>query len=215
MPALRYARRLVQLVAGLVVMGVAVTVLKRSQLGLSPWDVFHDGIARHTGVDLGIVSIVTGIPLLILWWPLRQRPGVGTILNVVLVGGVVHRLLPHLSPAHTVAAQVGMMALGLALFALGQGLYLSTDLGPGPRDGLMTGLNRQYGWSIRLARTVVETVALVLGIALGGSFGVGTVVFALAIGPMVQVALRLFGYGGGALDVVGREAAEAIGLSGE
>jgi len=203
----RLARRFAQLIAGLVAMGVAVTFLKRSQLGLSPWDVFHDGVARHLGVDLGIVSIAAGIPLLLLWWPLHQRPGIGTILNVILVGGVVHRLLPHLGTAHGVMARSAFMVVGLALFALGQGLYLATELGPGPRDGLMTGLNRQYGWSIRLARTGVEAAALLLGIIMGGSFGIGTVIFALAIGPMVQVTLGWFGYHARLADV--------LGLSGE
>lgn len=207
MPKARLPGRVAQLIAGLVIMGVAVTLLKRSQLGLSPWDVFHDGIARHLGVDLGIVSIVAGIPLLLLWWPLRQRPGIGTILNVILVGSVVHRLLPHLGTAHGAVARAAFMVFGLALFALGQGLYLATELGPGPRDGLMTGLNRRYGWSIRLARTGVETAALVLGIAMGGSFGIGTLIFAFAIGPMVQVTLGWFGYQARLVDV--------FGLSGE
>jgi uncharacterized membrane protein YczE len=188
-------------------MGIAVTLLKRSQLGLSPWDVFHDGVARHLGVDLGIVSIVAGVPLLLLWWPLRQWPGVGTFLNVILVGAVVHRLLPHLGAAHGVVAHALFTVAGLGLFALGQGLYLSTELGPGPRDGLMTGLNRRFGWSIRLVRTGIETAALLVGIALGGSFGIGTIVFALAIGPMVQVTLGWFGYQARLVDV--------LGLSGE
>ena len=207
MPSAPLVRRLAGLVSGLVVMGVAVTLFKRSQLGLSPWDVVHDGIARHLGVDLGVVTIVAGIPLLLLWLPLRQRPGVGTILNVILIGGVVHRLLPHLGPAHGVVARSAFMVAGLALFALGQGLYLSTELGPGPRDGLMTGLNRRYGWSIRHARTGIEAAALLLGIAMGGSFGIGTVIFAVAIGPMVQVTLGWFGYQARLADV--------LGLSGE
>jgi uncharacterized membrane protein YczE len=213
--ASRLPGRLLQLVVGLAIMGLAVTLLKRSQLGLAPWDVFHDGVAGHTGVDLGIISILTGVPILLLWWPLRQWPGIGTIANVVLVGGVVHRLLPHVSPARTVPAQLGLMIVGLALFALGQGLYLATNLGPGPRDGLMTGLNRRLGWSIRGARTAVEAVALVLGALLGGSVGVGTVIFAFGIGPMVQVTLRWFGYRARGLDVIGGEPADALGLSGE
>lgn len=199
----RLLGRFTQLIVGLVVMGVAVTFLKRSQLGLSPWDVFHDGVAGHLGVDLGIVTIVAGIPLLLLWWPLHQRPGVGTVLNVILIGGVEHLLLPHLGTAHGAAARSGFMVVGVALFALGQGLYLPPELGAGPRDGLMTGLNRQYGWSIRRARTGVEAVALLLGIAMGGSFGIGTVIFAIAIGPMVQVTLGWFGYQTRLADVVG------------
>jgi uncharacterized membrane protein YczE len=199
----RLGRRLAQLLAGLVVMGVAVTLLKRSQLGLSPWDVFHDGIARHAGVDLGIVSIAVGFPILLLWWPIRQRPGIGTLLNVVLIGGVVHVLLPHVAAAGSASARSSLLVVGLALFALGQGLYLSTELGPGPRDGLMTGLNRRYGWPIGVVRTGIEASALVLGVLMGGSFGVGTVIFAVAIGPMVQVTLRWFGYKAQLVDVAG------------
>jgi uncharacterized membrane protein YczE len=194
MPGSRLARRLIQLGVGLVVMGVGVTALKRSQLGLSPWDALHDGIGRHTGVDLGIISILVGIPILVLWVPLRQRPGPGTVANVLLVGWVAHALLPHWSPARSGPAQVGLLALGLALFALGQGLYLSADLGPGPRDGLMTGLSRRFGWSIRVARTAVEATALLIAVGLGGSLGLGTVIFAATMGPMVQVTMRWFGF---------------------
>jgi uncharacterized membrane protein YczE len=194
---------------------VAITALKRSLLGLGPWDVLHDGIGRHTGVDLGIVGIVVGIPILLLWLPLHERPGIGTVANVFVIGWVVHVLLPHTSPVGAPATKVALMVAGLAAFAVGQGLYLAADLGPGPRDGLMTGLNRRLGWSIRLSRTVVETGALVAGFALGGAVGVGTVVFALAIGPMVQVTLRWFGFRAVTLPELGAEPADAIGLTGE
>jgi uncharacterized membrane protein YczE len=213
--ALGMARRLAQLMVGLVTMGVAVTAMKQSRLGLSPWDVFHDGIARHTGVDLGVVGIVVGLPILLLWWPLRQRPGVGTVANVFVIGAVVHRLLPHTSPAGPLLSQAGLMIAGILLFALGQGLYLSVELGPGPRDGLMTGLNQRFGWSIRASRTLVEAAALAGGIALGGSFGPATILFALAIGPMVQVTLRWFGFPTRGVPELGGQPADAIGLSGE
>ena len=214
-PAVHLAARLLQLMVGLVVMGLAVTALKRSVLGLGPWDVFHDGVSHHTGIDLGLVGILVGIPILLLWLPLHQRPGVGTIANVFVIGWVVHLLLPHTSPAGTTTTKIALMAAGICLFALGQGLYLSARLGPGPRDGLMTGLNRQFGWSIRRSRTLVEASALVAGFALGGTVGVGTVIFALAIGPMVQVTLRWFGFGTASLPELGADTTEAIGLSGE
>ena len=214
-PTWQLGRRLVQLMIGLVVMGVAVTAMKRSLLGLGPWDVFHDGISHHTGIDLGLVGILVGIPILLLWLPLHQRPGIGTIANVFVIGWVVHVLLPHTSPAAGAWAKVGLMVAGIALFALGQGLYLSAGLGPGPRDGLMTGLNRQFGWSIRRSRTLIEAAALVAGFALGGAVGVGTVIFAFAIGPMVQVTLRWFGFQTATVPELGADPAEAIGLSGE
>jgi uncharacterized membrane protein YczE len=214
-PPMKVARRLAQLITGLVIMGASVTALKRSRLGLGPWDVLHDGIARHTPVDLGVVAILVGIPILLLWFPLHERPGVGTITNVLLVGWVVHQLLPHTSPAGSLTARIALMIVSLATFALGQGLYLAAGLGPGPRDGLMTGLNRRFGWSIRRARTVVEAGALVAGFALGGTVGVGTVIFAFAIGPMVQVTLRWFGFRTAGMPELGDEPADAIGLTGE
>jgi uncharacterized membrane protein YczE len=140
---------------------------------------------------------------------------VGTVANVFVVGSVVHRLLPHTSPAGPAPARLGLLVAGIALFALGQGLYLSVELGPGPRDGLMTGLNHRFGWSIRGARTLVEAIALVGGIALGGSFGVATVAFAVLIGPMVQVTLRWFGFPMSHLPELGDHPADAVGLSGE
>jgi len=196
-------------------MGAAVTALKRSQLGLGPWDVLNDGIARHSPLDLGLIGILSGLPILVFWWPLRQRPGVGTVANVLLIGFVVHRLLPHTSPATDWPTRTGLLILGLVTFALGQGLYLGAGLGAGPRDGLMTGLNARLGWSIRAARTFLESTALVGGALLGGSIGVGTIVFALGIGPMVQVTMRWFGYPFDSQALVGHRAAEAIGLAGD
>jgi uncharacterized membrane protein YczE len=214
-PAVHLMRRVVQLLAGLAVMGIAITAMKRSRLGLSPWDVFHDGVARHTGLDLGLVGIAVGVPILFLWFPLHERPGVGTVTNVFVVGWVVHGLLPRTSPATAPAARAGLLAMGIGLFALGQGLYLSAGLGPGPRDGLMTGLHTRLGWSIRSARTIIETAALIGGVALGGTAGIGTVAFAFAIGPMVQVMLRWFGFGGAGMPELGGEPVDAIGLAGE
>jgi uncharacterized membrane protein YczE len=205
--------RVAQLIAGLAVMAPGIVALKRSGLGLGPWDVLHDGLASHSGIDLGTVGILVGVPIVALWWPLRQRPGLGTIANLLLVGTFIHLLLPRTNAAHAPALRVGLMVGGTVVFALGQGIYLAAGLGAGPRDGLMTGLNRRYGWSIRLARTIVELTALAFGLALGGSFGVGTFAFALGLGPMVQVALRWFG--SPAVSEVGDEPAGAVGLSGE
>src|SRR4051794_32955759 len=195
-------------------MATGITAIKQSDLGLGPWDVLHDGIASRTGSDLGIVGLLVGIPILLLWLPLRERPGVGTVLNVIVIGAAIHVMLEHTSAADAMSLRVVLLASGMALVALGQGLYLAADVGAGPRDGLMTGLHRRLGWSIRLARTVIEVAALLFGIALGGSAGVGTVLFALLIGPMVQVTLRWFGFEGG-VEGVGRGPADAVGLSGE
>jgi uncharacterized membrane protein YczE len=196
-------------------MAPGIVALKRSGLGLGPWDVLHDGLAQHTSVDLGTIGILVGIPVVALWWPLRERPGVGTIANLVLVGSFIHLLLPHTEPAHALPLRISLMVGGIAVFAVGQGLYLAAGLGAGPRDGLMTGLNRRYGWSIRVARTTIELVALALGLALGGSFGVGTFAFAIGIGPMVQVTLRWFGFPVRRVPELGDEPAGAVGLTGE
>src|SRR3954466_15289083 len=195
-------------------MAAGITALKQSDLGLGPWDVLHDGIATRTGSDLGIVGLVVGIPILLLWLPLRERPGLGTVLNVIVIGLAIHVLLDHTSTADATSLRVALLAAGMVLVALGQGLYLAAGVGAGPRDGLMTGLHRCLGWSIRLARTVIEVAALLVGIALGGSAGVGTVLFALLIGPMVQVTWRWFGFER-VVEEVGRTPADAVGLSGE
>ena len=208
-------RRYPQLVLGLLVMSAGITALKQADLGLGPWDVLHDGIASRTGLDLGIVGLLLGIPILLLWLPLRERPGFGTVLNVLVIGLAIHLLLEHTSIAHAGWLRVGLLAGGMVLVALGQGLYLAPDLGAGPRDGLMTGLHRRYGWSIRGARTLLEVTALAVGILLGGAAGVGTVLFALLIGPMVQVTLRWFGFERVAIEELGETPADAVGLSGE
>jgi uncharacterized membrane protein YczE len=163
-------------------------------LGLGPWEALNQGLARQTGLELGTVSILLGIPILALWWPLGERPGIGTVLNVVLIGtstNVAMALLP--TPTdEALLVRLAMMLGGVVVIAIGSGLYLSTDLGPGPRDGLMTGVHHRFGWSIRRSRTVIELSVLGLGWLLGGTVGLGTVVFALGIGPLVQVTLRWF-----------------------
>lgn len=209
------AARLAMVLAGFVVMGTGIVLTKQSRLGLGPWDVLHDGIGTRAGVDLGVVGIALGVPILLLWWPLRLRPSIGTVLNVVCIGLVIHLLLPHTSPAEASWVRVVALAAGTLLFALGQGLYLAPDLGAGPRDGLMTGLHLRFGISIRAARTAIEVGALVLGVALGGTAGIGTVVFALAIGPLVQVSLRWFGWSATTRGQLGDSPVDAVGSSGE
>lgn len=185
-------RRFPGLLLGLIVFGLGISLMAQAGLGLGPWEAFHQGISFHTGVPLGTVSIILGIPILALWWPLGQRPGVGTLINVVLIG-VATNVGNELIPAQRdVVPQVAMMVAGVLVIGLGSGLYLGADLGPGPRDGLMTGLHRRFGWSIRRARTAIELTVLVGAFALGGTIGPGTLAFAFGIGPIVQVMLAVF-----------------------
>lgn len=184
-PTDRFAERVIRCVGGLAVFGVGIALLLAADLGAAPWDVFHTGFSELTGLPVGIVIIATGALLLVLWVPLRERPGLGTLLNAIEIGLVVDLVLPRVpEPAH-LAASVAMMLGGVVLIAVGSALYIGAGLGPGPRDGLMTGLARR-GLSIRTARTAIELTVLALGIALGGAIGIGTAVFALGIGPLVQ-----------------------------
>ncbi len=164
----------------------------QADMGLSPWEVFHQGISRLTGIPLGTVSILVGIPILAAWWPLGERPGVGTVLNILLIGTATNVGIAVIPAPDALALRVAMMLGGVLTIAVGSGLYLASDLGPGPRDGLMTGLHLRFGWSIRRARTAIELSVLLLGWLMGGTVGLGTVVFALGIGPLVQLALRVF-----------------------
>jgi uncharacterized membrane protein YczE len=196
-PASRWAPsvvipRLPGLIAGLLLFGIGIAFMAEADMGLGPWEVFHQGIARQLGVQLGTVSIVLGIPILLAWYPLGERPGVGTVLNIVLIGTATNVAMGVLPTITGQPQQLLVMFLGVVTIAAGSGLYLASDLGPGPRDGLMTGLHFRFGWSIRRARTAVELTVLVLGFLAGGTIGLGTVVFALGIGPLVQVMLRVF-----------------------
>lgn len=182
-------RRLPGLLVGLVLFGVGIAVMAESGLGLGPWEALHQGLARLSGLEMGTVSIVLGIPILVAWWPLGERPGAGTVLNVALIGTSTNLALAVLPPAESVPVQLAALAAGLGLIALGSALYLAADLGPGPRDGLMTGLHHRFGWSIRRARTAIELGVLVLGFLAGGTIGLGTVAFALGMGPLIQAAL--------------------------
>jgi uncharacterized membrane protein YczE len=186
------ARRLPGLGLGLVVFGLGIALMARAGLGLGPWEAFHQGLARLTGQELGTVSIVLGLPILALWWPLGERPGLGTILNVAVIGTATNVGVALVPAPAGIPAQFAMMVAGVVVIGFGSGLYLGADLGPGPRDGLMTGLHHRFGWSIRRARTSIELAVLVFGFLLGGTVGLGTIVFAFGIGPIVQWTLPLF-----------------------
>ncbi|MGW7008468.1 membrane protein YczE [Streptomyces sp. NPDC054933] len=188
----RVGRRLVHLYVGLVLYGASDALLVRAGLGLDPWDVLHQGVTRRTGLSIGTVSIITGALVLLLWWPMRQRPGLGTVSNVLLIGLSLDATLRLVPVLHSMAARVPLLAAAIVLNAIATGLYISARFGPGPRDGLMTGLHRRTGRSIRLVRTAIEVVVLATGFLLGGSVGVGTVAYALAIGPLAQVFLKVF-----------------------
>lgn len=185
-------RRLVQLYIGLVLYGLSGALQVRSGLGLDPWDVLHQGIARHTGLAIGTVLIIVGAAVLLLWIPLRQMPGFGTISNVVVLGVSMNLSLQWLPHVHQLPWRIADMVSGVALCGVATGMYIGAHFGPGPRDGLMTGLARKSGLSIRLTRTALEATVLVTGWLLGGAVGVGTVLFAVSIGPLAQLFMRIF-----------------------
>ncbi|MEV4755546.1 hypothetical protein AB0J86_10590 [Micromonospora sp. NPDC049559] len=186
-------RRLVQLYVGLALYGFSMALMIEATLGLDPWDVFHQGLTRLTGLSMGTVTIVVGALVLLLWIPLRQRPGLGTVSNVVVIGLVVDAALALLPTPQPLPVRVGFLAAGIVLNGMATGLYLGARLGPGPRDGLMTGfVARRPGRSIRLTRTVIEVTVLAVGWLLGGTVGVGTVAYALLIGPLAHVFIPLF-----------------------
>ncbi len=185
----RPARRLVQLYAGLVLYGVSMALLVRSGLGVMPWDVLHQGLARQLGWSLGVVTMVVGALVLLAWVPLRERPGLGTVSNVVVIGLALDAALAVLPEPSSLPLRVALVGLGIALNAVATAAYIGVHLGPGPRDGLMTGLVRRSGRSVRLVRTSIEVAVVALGWLLGGTLGVATVLYALAIGPLVHVLL--------------------------
>jgi uncharacterized membrane protein YczE len=185
-------RRLVQLYAGLVLYGASMALQIRAALGLDPWDVFHQGLAKHIGLSFGTITMIVGAAVLLLWIPLRQRPGLGTISNVFVIGLSVDAALSLLPTLHSVPVRIVVLMAGIVLNGIAGGLYIGARFGPGPRDGLMTGFCRRTGRSVRLVRTTIEVTVLVVGMLMGGSVGVGTVAYALAIGPLVQIFLPLF-----------------------
>ena len=181
----RLPERLVRLYAGLVLFGASIALMVRAELGLGPWDVLHQGLSDRTGIPIGTVGILVGFVVLLGWLPLRERLGIGTILNVIIIGVVIDVTLWVLPDLDGVALRLAVMLVGAFLFGPGSGFYIGARLGAGPRDGLMTGLAAR-GWTVRTVRTAMELVVLAVGFLLGGSVGLGTVVFALTIGPNVH-----------------------------
>jgi uncharacterized membrane protein YczE len=183
---------LFQLYTGLALYGASSALLVESGLGLEPWGVLHQGLAELTGLTIGVVSIFVGAAVLLLWIPLRQRPGLGTVSNVFVVGLAMDATLALVPDAHALAARVPLLVAGIVLNGVATGLYIAASFGPGPRDGLMTGLHRITGRSIRLVRTAIEVAVVATGFALGGTVGIGTLLYAVAIGPLAQLFLRVF-----------------------
>jgi uncharacterized membrane protein YczE len=185
----RPSRRLTQLYLGLVLYGASMALQIRAGLGLDPWDVFHQGVAERSGLSFGTVVVITGAGVLLAWVPLRQRPGIGTVSNVFVIGIAVDVTLALLPAAGSSSAGLAMLLAGIGLNGVASGAYIGAALGPGPRDGLMTGLVRRSGRSVRFVRTSIEVGVLAVGAVLGGTVGIGTVLYALSIGPLVHVLL--------------------------
>jgi uncharacterized membrane protein YczE len=183
--------RLLQLYLGLILYGVSASLMVLARLGLNPWDVFHQGLAKHSGLAIGTWSILVGLCVLLLWIPLRQRPGIGTVSNVVFIGGTMDVVLGHVSPPHALSVRIVCLVVGVFLNGVATGAYIGAGLGPGPRDGLMTGLAAR-GHSIRVVRTGLEATVLAIGWLLGGTVGLGTLLYAVAIGPLAHVFVPLF-----------------------
>lgn len=183
----RLPRRLLHLLVGLVLYGVSLALIIRAAMGLSPWDVFHAGIQRHTDLSFGQVVVTVGIAVLVLWIPLRQKPGLGTVANVLVVGVSIDATLAILDQPDAIASRGALLVTGIVLNGLAGALYLGAGLGPSARDGLMTGLARRCGLSVRLVRTTIELSVVGAGFLLGGPVALGTLAYALAIGPLVQL----------------------------
>jgi len=186
---------LVRLIVGLYLFGLGIAFQIRAAIGLAPWDVFGRGLANITGLSFGLATVLASAMILLLWIPLKQMPGLGTVFNALLIGPFVDLSLRFVPDASTwgLAAQAGWYILGMAIIALGTGVYIGAKLGPGPRDGLMTGSVKKFQKPVWIVRTVLEGGATLIGIALGGPIGLGTLLFVFGIGPMVQVSMRAFG----------------------
>jgi uncharacterized membrane protein YczE len=188
-------RRLIQLALGLFLFGFSTALMLRAGLGLNPWDIFHQGVADRLGWSIGSVIVAVGAVVLLLWIPLRERPGVGTIANMLFVGLAANWSLAVLPEAHGLPLRIAFLVAGIVLQAVAAGTYIGAGLGPGPRDGLMTGLVARTGWSIRAVRSGIEVAVVAAGWLLGGTVGVGTLLYAAAIGPLVQIFLPLLTVG--------------------
>jgi uncharacterized membrane protein YczE len=188
-PGTEIRRRLPRLIAGLVLCGIAFGFIVHARLGLDPWNVLHEGLADLTGISIGVVTVLVGFVVLLGWIPLRERIGIGTVANALIIGTVVDLVLAALPEVDGLVGRWALIAAGLVLIGPGIGLYIGARLGPGPRDGIMTGV-AQRGWSIRLVRTLIELTALAVGFGLGGTVGIGTVLFAVTVGPNAQFWLE-------------------------
>ncbi|WP_343035453.1 hypothetical protein [Cellulomonas septica] len=191
----RPVRRLVQLFAGVVLYAVSIALVVHAGQGSMPWDVLTQGIAHRTGLSFGTITLLTSVAVLLCWWPLRQRPGIGTVANVLVIGLLVDpvlALLDRLPDPLPLAAAIALAVTGIVLNGVATGLYVGARLGPGPRDGLMTGLVARTGKSVRLVRTTIEVAVVSVGWLLGGTVGWATLAYALGVGPLAQVFLRLF-----------------------
>jgi uncharacterized membrane protein YczE len=185
----RLPRRLLQLLTGLVLYGASMAMMIRAQLGLDPWDVFHYGVATHLPLSFGTVTIIVGAAVLLLWIPLRQLPGLGTVANVFVIGLATDAALLLMTTPVSMWQRMVLLASGIILNGLAGAMYIGSQLGPGPRDGLMTGVVRRTGLSVGLVRTTLEVTVLLVGWLMGGVVGIGTVAYALAIGPIVHMLL--------------------------
>lgn len=182
-------QRLFQLLWGFALYGISMAMMLRANLGLDPWDVLHQGLAPRIGLSFGMTVNLVGALVLLLWWPLRQRPGLGTILNIIIIGTVVDIALPFIPAPEGYAARFALLGLGIVLNGIAGGAYIGAGFGPGPRDGLMTGICRRTGWPIKFVRTGIEIAVLATGWMMGGTVGVGTVLYAMTIGWIVHHAL--------------------------
>ena len=186
------ARRLFQLLVGLILYGLAVAMIVRAGLGLDPWNVLNQGVAERLPLSYGVVMILIGAAVLLLWLPLRQKPGIGTVANVFLIGVFADLGLAWIPADLPLAVRIVMLVTGVVLTGVATGAYVGAGLGPGPRDGLMTGIVKRTGWPVKYVRTAIEIAVVAVGWLLGGAVGLGTVLFALTIGPLVHVFLPLF-----------------------
>jgi uncharacterized membrane protein YczE len=187
-----FARRLIQLFVGLYLYGLGIALIVRGELGVAPWDVLTQGIAKQTGLGFGLITILVSGVVLLLWIPIRQKPGFGTVMNALLVGPFADLSLWMIPTGLDLWARILMLFGGILVLAVATGLYIGAHFGPGPRDGLMTGLHRRTGWRIWIVRTGIEVTVLATGFLLGGNVGLGTLAFALLVGPLCGYAIPLF-----------------------
>ena len=198
----RLPLRITQLLVGLFLYGIGIAFIVRGEIGAAPWDVLTQGIANHVPLSFGVITILTSVVVLLLWIPLRQKPGVGTLLNALLVGPAADIGLALIPTGQDLWLRICFFVIGLVVLSAATGLYIGTHFGPGPRDGLMTGLHRVTGWRIWIVRTAIEVTVVLIGWLLGGNVGLGTLAFALLVGPLCQHFMRIF-----AIRVPARDAA--------